>query len=151
MESVVLSLLRGRGLTLALAESVTGGLVSSRLTGVSGASDVFRGAVVSYASEVKFSVLGVTPGPVVSVAAAGQMAAGAAKALGATVGLSLTGVAGPAEQEGQPVGTLHVGLAIGDVVTTESFRLPGQRDQMRQMAVINSLNMLRKALLALPS
>lgn len=150
MESVVLSLLRERGLTLALAESVTGGLVSARLTGVPGASDVMRGAIVSYASDVKFEVLGVTPGPVVSAAAAAEMAIGAVEALGADIGLSLTGVAGPDEQDGQPVGTLHVGLAIGNQVMTDTFRLPGQREQMRQMSVITSLNMLRKALLAMP-
>ena len=93
MESVVLDLLRAQGWTLALAESVTGGLVSGRLTGVAGASEVFRGAVVSYASEVKFDVLGVEEGPVVTEEAAIAMAEGR-KVLGADVGLALTGVAG---------------------------------------------------------
>jgi nicotinamide-nucleotide amidase len=148
MESIVLDLLRQRGLTLGLAESVTGGLVSARLTAIPGASTVFRGGIVSYASEVKFDVLGVSPGPVVSAEAAGQMAAGAARVLGADVGLALTGVAGPDEQEGQPVGTLHVGLSISGTVSTATFRLPGQREQMRQFSVINSLDVLRKALLA---
>jgi nicotinamide-nucleotide amidase len=147
MESVVLDLLRQRGLTLAVAESVTGGLVAARLTGVAGASDVFRGGLVAYASELKFDILGVTPGPFVSRAAAAEMALGVVGALGADVGLSLTGVAGPEEQDGQPVGTLHVGVAIGNTVMTDSFRLPGQREQMRQLAVISSLNMLRRALL----
>ena len=104
MESVVLDLLRARGLSLGLAESVTGGLVAGRLTGVPGASDVFRGSIVSYASEVKFDLLGVPEGPVVSEAAARQMAGGAQRVLGADVGLALTGVAGPAEQDGMPVG-----------------------------------------------
>jgi nicotinamide-nucleotide amidase len=150
MESVVLDLLRQRGLTLAVAESVTGGLVASRLTGVAGASDVFRGGLVAYSSELKFDILGVTPGPVVSRGAAAEMALGVVGALGADVGLSLTGVAGPGEQDGQPVGTLHVGIAIGNTVITDSFRLPGQREQMRQLAVISSLNMLRRALLDRP-
>ena len=110
MESVVLQMLRDRGLTLGLAESVTGGLVSGRLTNIAGASDVLRGAVVSYASEVKFDVLGVTNGPVVSPEAAVEMAVGAQRVLGADVALSLTGVAGPAEQEGQRPGTLCIGL-----------------------------------------
>ena len=149
MESVVLDLLRDRGLTLGLAESVTGGLVAARLTAVPGASTVLRGGVVSYASDVKFNLLGVTPGPVVTASAAAEMAVGAARVLGANVGLALTGVAGPDEQDGQPVGTLHVGLAINGNVTTASFRLPGQRDQMRQFSVINSLDVLRRALLAL--
>ena len=149
MESVVLDLLRDRGLTLGLAESVTGGLVAARLTAVPGASTVLRGGVVSYASAVKFDLLGVTPGPVVTASAAAEMAVGAARILGADVGLALTGVAGPDEQDGQPVGTLHVGLVINGNVTTASFRLPGQRDQMRQFSVINSLDVLRRALLAL--
>jgi len=147
MESVVLDLLRQRGLTLGLAESVTGGLVAARLTNIAGASDVVRGAIVSYASEVKFDVLGVPEGPVVSPEAAAAMALGAQRVLGADVGLALTGVAGPAEQDGQPVGTLHVGLATADGVETASLRLPGTRDQMRQFSVISSLDLVRRRLL----
>ena len=144
MESVVLAMLRKRGLTLALAESVTGGLVSGRLTQIAGASDVFRGAVVSYASDVKHEVLHVSPGPVVSEAAAAQMAQGAKDLLGADVGLALTGVAGPDQQDGQPVGTLCVAVVLPDgQVHTKTFVLPGQREQMRQMSVISSLDMLR--------
>ena len=148
MESVVLQMLRERGLTLGLAESVTGGLVGARITGIAGASDVFRGGIVSYASEVKFELLGVPEGPVVSEAAAAAMAVGAQRALGASVGLALTGVAGPAEQDGMPVGTLCVGLAIGDAVHTATLRMPGQREQMRQMSVITALDLLRRHLLA---
>jgi nicotinamide-nucleotide amidase len=144
MESVVLAMLRKRGLTLALAESVTGGLVSGRLTQIAGASDVFRGAVVSYASDVKHDVLHVSPGPVVSEAVAAQMAQGAKDLLGADVGLALTGVAGPDQQDGQPVGTLCVAVVLPDgQVHTKTFVLPGQREQMRQMSVISSLDMLR--------
>lgn len=146
MESVVLEMLRERSLTLGLAESVTGGLVAGRITGIPGASEVFRGGVVSYASEVKFDLLGVTPGPVVSETAAGEMALGARRALGASVGLALTGVAGPTEQDGMPVGTLCIGVAIGDAVHTKTLRLPGQRDQMRQMSVITALDFLRHLL-----
>ncbi len=146
MESVVLQMLRERDLSLGLAESVTGGLVAGRITNVPGASDVFRGCVVSYASEVKFDVLGVPEGPVVSEAAAAAMAVGAQRVLGADVALSLTGVAGPAEQDGMPVGTLCVGIAIGDAVMTRTLRMPGLRDQMRQMSVISALDLLRRAL-----
>jgi len=141
-------MLRERGSTLALAESVTGGLVGARLTAIPGASEVFRGGIVSYASEVKFDLLGVTPGPVVSEAAAGEMAIGARKALSADVALALTGVAGPDEQDGMPVGTLCVGLAIGDDVHTTTVRLPGQREQMRQMSVITALDFLRRTLMS---
>ena len=148
MESVVLDLLASRGETLAVAESVTGGLVTGRLTAVPGASRVLRGGVVSYASEVKFDVLGVSPGPVVNERAAIEMARGVRTRLGASVGLSLTGVAGPDEQDGVAVGTLFVGLVLADgeeYVTT--YRLPATRDQMRQMSVISALNFLRLRLL----
>ncbi len=147
MESVVLDALRRRGLSLGLAESVTGGMVATRLTGVAGASEVLRGSIVSYASEVKFDLLGVDPGPVVSTRAAEQMATGARRVLGADVGLALTGVAGPAEQDGQPVGTLHIGIALPDgSVRSSTARLPGDREQMRQFAVITSLELLRRTL-----
>ena len=147
MESVVLQMLRDRGLTLGLAESVTGGLVSGRLTNIAGASDVLRGGVVSYASEVKFDVLGVSKGPVVSPEAAVEMAVGAQRVLGADLGLSLTGVAGPAEQEGQRPGTLCIGVALPSGVTASSVvQLPGARDQMRQLSVISALDFLRRQL-----
>lgn len=147
MESVVIDLLRSRGLTLGLAESVTGGLVASRLTNIPGASDVFRGAVVSYSSDVKVDLLGVPSGPVVSEAAAIAMAQGARKVLGSDVGLALTGVAGPSEQDGKPVGTLCVGLARQDGTTQGStLQLPGGRDQMRQLSVISALDLLRRSL-----
>ena len=147
MESVVLQLLRERGLTLGLAESITGGLVAARLTDIAGASDVLRGSIVSYSSDVKFDLLGVPRGTVVSAESAMAMAQAARRVLGADVGLSLTGVAGPTEQDGQPVGTVFIGLAIGDEVTTQQVRLPGTRDQVRQFAVITSLNALRLTLM----
>ena len=151
MESVVLNLLEERGWTLGLAESVTGGLVGGRITSIAGASRVFKGGVISYASDVKFDVLGVEHGPVVSERAAMQMASGAQRVLGASVGLALTGVAGPDEQDGEPVGTLCVGVAFpnGQTFSTRS-QLPGQRDQMRQFSVITALAFLRKLLLSEP-
>ena len=149
METVVLDLLRARGLTLAVAESVTGGLVSGRLTAVPGASDVLRGGIVSYASEVKWDLLGVPRGPVVSEAAALDMARGARRVLGADVGLALTGVAGPAEQDGQPVGTLCVGVVLPDGRTaSRNLRFGPGRETMRQLSVITALDALRRALLA---
>ncbi len=146
MESVVLQRMRERGLTLAVAESVTGGLVAARLTGIAGASDVLRGSIVSYASDVKFDLLGVMPGPVVNEAAAGQMALGARRVLDSSIGLALTGVAGPSEQDGMPVGTVCIGLAIGDTVRTTTVRLAGQREQVRQLSVIAALDELRRRL-----
>ena len=150
MESVVLDLVRSYGWTLGVAESVTGGLIAGRLTNVPGSSEVFRGGVISYASDVKFDVLGVDRGPVVSEAVALQMAQGARRVLGADVGLAVTGVAGPDEQDGQPVGTLCVAIALPDGTShTAAFMLPGLRDQMRQFSVITALDFLRRHLLTL--
>ena len=147
MESVVLQNLRERKLTLGIAESVTGGLMAGRLTAITGASDVFRGAIVSYDSEVKFELLSVSRGPVVSESAAKEMAVGVRKTLGSDIGLAVTGVAGPTEQDGVKVGTLCVGLAMpnGDVRST-TFSLPYGREQMRQFSVISALNFLRQSL-----
>lgn len=148
MESVVLRMLGDRGWTFGVAESVTGGLVGGRLTNVPGSSSVFRGGIISYASDVKFSLLGVDEGPVVSEEAAAQMAAGARRALGCDVALALTGVAGPEEQDGRPVGTLCVAAAFPDGSTvTTTTTLPGVRDQMRQMSVITALDFLRRHML----
>lgn len=149
MESVVLDLLRKRGLTLGLAESVTGGLVASRLVATPGTSDVLRGSVVAYATDVKRTVLGIDTDHVVSEEAARQLAIAAQRVLGADVGLGVTGVAGPEEQEGQPAGTVFFGLAIGDEpVEAMGTRLPGQREMIRQFATISLLNLLRLKLLS---
>jgi nicotinamide-nucleotide amidase len=147
MEHAVVALLRDQGLTLGVAESLTGGLVGSRLTEPPGASDVFRGSVVSYSSEVKFDLLGVREGPVVCEEAAAAMASGARKVLGADVGISVTGVAGPAEQDGQPVGTVFFGLDLDGRVEARKARLPGDRDRIRQFATISLVNMLRLRLM----
>ncbi|CAN5791006.1 competence/damage-inducible protein A [soil metagenome] len=146
MESIVVDMMRRQQLTLALAESVTGGLVSARLTEVPSVSDVLRGSVVSYATEVKRQLLEVPDGPVVSEQAAAAMADNVRRLLGADVGLSLTGVAGPDRQDDQPPGTLWVGVAVGDGVETHLVRLPGDRTQMRQFSVITALDALRRRL-----
>jgi nicotinamide-nucleotide amidase len=147
MESVLLQRLRELGWSLGLAESLTGGLVSARLVGVPGASDVLRGSIVSYATDVKHDLLDVPPGPVVSKEAAVAMAVGAQRVLGADVGLALTGVAGPTEQDGMPVGTLFIGIAVpGSVPEAILVRMPGSRDIMRQLSVISALDALRRRL-----
>lgn len=147
MEVAVARLLVDAGLTLGLAESVTGGLVSARLTAVAGASQWFRGAIVSYDRRVKYGLLDVSEGPVVSESAAAQMAAGAARVLGADVGLAVTGVAGPTEQDGQPVGTVWLGLALDGEASATLVRLPGDRERIRQFAAISLLDLLRHRLL----
>jgi nicotinamide-nucleotide amidase len=147
MESVVIDMLRERGLSLGVAESLTGGLMGARFTSVPGASDVFRGGIVSYASDLKFSLLGVPQGPVVSANAAKAMAEGARQALRTDVALATTGVAGPAEQEGQPVGTVFLGLAMDGVSEAQRVQLPGDRQRIRQYAVISAVNLLRRRLM----
>ena len=114
MEVAVAAQLLARGLTLGVAESLTGGLIASRLVNVPGASAWFRGGVVAYHEQVKFDVLGVPVGPVVSEAAAAAMAEGVCRVTGSDVGLGITGVAGPDDQEGVAPGTIFVGLALPD-------------------------------------
>lgn len=147
MESVVLQMLRERGMTLAVAESVTGGMVGARLTAIPGSSDVLKGCIVAYASDIKFGLLNVPEGPVVTPDCARAMAEGVRNALGADVGISTTGVAGPAEQESQPVGTVHLGLALSDHVEAQVTHLPGDRARIREYGVISLLNFLRLRLL----
>jgi nicotinamide-nucleotide amidase len=151
MESVVSDLLRERGWTLGLAESLTGGLVGSRVSDAPGSSEIFKGSIVSYATEVKRSVLGVTAEHVISAECAIQMAEGARRVLGADVGLSVTGVAGPTEQEGQPVGTVYFGVAMpGREPEAMHVRLPGDRLRIRQFSTISLLNLARLRLLGRP-
>ena len=147
IEDAVARAVTGGGLTLGLAESLTGGLASSRLVNVPGASRWFRGSVVSYASEVKFSVLGVPEGPVVSEEAARAMADGVRSVVGSDVGLSITGVAGPDAQDDQPPGTVFVGLSRpGHPTQAFRFAVPGDRDRVRQYATIAALDLLRRSL-----
>ncbi len=150
MEVAVGALLDARGLCLGLAESVTGGLIGARLTAAPGASSWFRGSIVSYSSDVKFDVLDVPRGPVVNGETAQAMAIGARRVLGADIGLAVTGVAGPAEQDGEKPGTIFVGLALGDGAESVRLQLPGDRERVRQFATISALDLLRHRLTAPP-
>ncbi len=152
MEHAVAAELIRHGLTFGVAESLTGGLIASRLVNVPGASAWFRGGVVAYHEQVKFDVLGVPEGPVVTEAAAIAMAEGVRRATGSGVGLGITGVAGPDDQEGVPPGTIFVGLAWPDGATTaRELRVPGDRERVRQYGAISALDVLRRALIALPA
>jgi len=147
MERAVADLLEVQGRTLGVAESLTGGLVGSRLAETEGASRWFRGSIVAYDSQVKFNLLGVPEGPVVSSQAAAAMATGACRALGADVGLGVTGVAGPARQEGRPVGTVFMAVVIDGQTEVAEAHFPGERQHVRQIATISLLDMLRRRLL----
>ena len=147
MESVVLDMLRARGLTLGIAESLTGGLISSRIVNVAGASDVFKGAIVSYATAVKRDLLDVTAESVVTEAAAREMAEGARRMLQCDVALAATGVAGPAEQDGVAPGTVCFAISLpGRATETLQMRLPGDRERVRQFSTISLLSLLRNRL-----
>ncbi|MFF1872390.1 CinA family protein [Streptomyces sp. CB03911] len=147
--------LRAAGGTVAVAESLTGGLLAATLVDVPGASATFRGSVTAYATELKASVLGVDEGlldvhgPVHPVVAR-QMAEGVRRLLGATYGLATTGVAGPDPQDGQPVGTVYLAFAspAGSLVT--SPRLSGERATIRRKAVTAALELLLRQLPAGP-
>ena len=151
----VLDALRERGMTLAVAESLTGGALSAELVAIPGASDVLNGAVVAYATPIKSSVLGVDPallaarGPVDPEVAL-QMAAGARAALAvdgraADVGVATTGVAGPTPQGGQPVGTVHIGVSMAERTTGRAFAFDGDRSAIRAAAVQAALALLLEA------
>ncbi|MDN5382295.1 MULTISPECIES: CinA family protein [Streptomyces] len=151
----VVRLLTVRGETVAVAESLTGGLVAAEITSVPGASKVFRGSVTAYATELKHRLLGVDAALLAERGAvdpqvAAQMAAGVRKALGADWGVATTGVAGPDPQDGQPVGTVFV--AVDGPLATESgasrggkttaLRLNGGRAEIRRESVRSVLALL---------
>jgi nicotinamide-nucleotide amidase len=121
----VAQLLGGKGRSLAVAESLTGGELSARFAVGSGASDWLRGGLVAYSSDVKHAVLGVPPGPVVSEAAAEAMAEGVARLLDADVGVAVTGAGGPDPQDGQPPGTVWFAIHADGSTRTRLERFEG--------------------------
>lgn len=153
MEEVVLELLEDKGLTLGLAESITGGMIGQMITGVPGSSRTFMGSVVSYSNEMKNKILGVREQTLidhgaVSHACAREMALGAREVANAEVGLSVTGIAGPdGGSPEKPVGTFYLGLATPDTVLTRGYLLPGQREWVRTLAAMQALDLLRRYML----
>ena len=150
LEAVIGRLLRQKNYTIAVAESCTGGLIAERLTRVPGSSEYFLGGIVSYANQTKRDLLGVSPqllesrGPV-SGETAEAMARGIKEKTGATIGLSVTGIAGPAGgTEAVPVGTVYVGLADDVVSTNRRMILPGDRHLIRWRASTAALEMVRR-------
>jgi len=135
-----------RDLRLAVAESLTGGMVSSSLAKMPGSSDWLAGGVVAYIPDVKFRVLGVDRGPVVTETAALQMARGVATLLGADVSLSVTGVGGPDPEEGKPPGTVWVGLCSSGGAQAHLLHLDGDPPAVAQSACDEALRLLEKHL-----
>jgi len=140
-------LLAQRRETVAVAESLTGGLLGAALTATPGASATFRGGLIVYATDLKETLAGV-PGPLlaaegpVSAHVAAALAAGARDRLGATYGLGVTGVAGPDSQNGQPVGTVHLAVATPAEGEVRSVRCDGDREQIRAATVAAALSLL---------
>jgi nicotinamide-nucleotide amidase len=140
-------LLLDRGATVAVAESLTGGLLGGALTSTPGSSATFRGGLIVYATDLKETLAGV-PGPLleaegpVSASVAAALAAGARDRTGATYGVGVTGVAGPDPQNGQPVGTVHVAVAGPVEGIVRSLRCEGDREQIRGQTVAAALSIL---------
>jgi nicotinamide-nucleotide amidase len=152
IEEHVLALCRIRGLTLATAESCTGGLVAERLTRVPGSSDVFLGAIVAYADDVKTAQLGVSEALIrehgsVSAEVAAAMASGARKRLGADVAMGITGIAGPGGGTAEkPVGLCYVAAETPDAARVVDFSYPSDRQAVRSRAAAASLHLVRRLL-----
>jgi nicotinamide-nucleotide amidase len=156
VEEIVLALSRARGLTLATAESCTGGMVATRLTAVPGASAVFRGSVVAYADAVKQSALDVSGAVLrehgaVSPEVAAAMAAGARERLGADVGIAVTGVAGPSGGTAdKPVGLVYIHVDTPEVGRGIRFDFPADRESIRRRAAVAALHLTRRLLAPTP-
>ena len=145
-------LFREYGRTLGSVESFTGGLFAREITAVSGASHFFKGALVTYASEEKNRILGISYQDidqygVVSREVAAQMASNGQKLLNVDYCVSFTGNAGPDAMEGKPVGLVYIGVAIYDRIEVYEFNLEGSRDDIQKEGVRNALEILEKKIL----
>jgi nicotinamide-nucleotide amidase len=155
LEAVVGGLLREQGATLAVAESLTGGMVAERITAVARSSDYFAGGFLVYTDRMKETALGVDPELIaqhtaVSEEVARAMAAAARFKSGATYGLATTGEAGPRSNTPSPPGTVYIGVAgPGDEVEVRRFNFPGDRARVRMFAAQGALDLLRRKLLGL--
>ncbi|MFZ3451767.1 CinA family protein [Arthrobacter sp. 7Tela_A1] len=141
------------GTRVACAESLTAGMVAAEIATVPGASAVLQGGVVAYQNEVKAGVLGVseellaTAGSV-DARVAEQMASGVRRLLGTELGVSTTGAAGPEPHDGQPVGTVFIGIATSSGVRSQRFRFDGGRDSVRRQACTAALELLEAELVS---
>lgn len=147
----VLELARSRGFSIATAESLTGGLISATLTEVPGSSDVVRGSIVSYVNEAKVGLLGVPQGSIdeygaVSESTVRAMAHGALEKFGATFAVATSGVAGPSESEGQPVGTVWIAVASDTYSFAHCYAFSGSREEVRAHTVASALYLLEEGM-----
>ncbi len=142
----VIKALNGR--TLATAESCTGGAIGAALTAIPGSSAVYKGGIISYTNEVKIKELGVHPETLdrlgaVSAEVAQQMALGAKERLASDIAISVTGLAGPTGDDfGNPVGTVYIGYADGACAFAKKFVFGGDREQVRELAVVTALKLI---------
>jgi len=143
--------LRGRGETVACAESITGGGLADLLSGTPGASATFVGGVVCYATRVKRELLGVTAAQVVSADCAAQLASGVRELMHSDWALATTGVAGPETQDGKPVGTVYVGLAGPRGVRVHRLALDGDRSEVRARSCREAVQALLDELVGEPA
>jgi nicotinamide-nucleotide amidase len=151
LDGVIHDRLQAAGQTVAVAESLTGGLLGAALSQRSGSSASFRGSLVVYATDLKQTLAGVSPEVLaeegaVSPETALALAHGARNRLDADWGIGVTGVAGPTEQEGKPVGTVHMAVSGPGGSEVRSLRLPGDRDRVRTLTVTYALDLLRRHL-----
>jgi nicotinamide-nucleotide amidase len=151
LAGAVVSMLAEQGQTVAVAESLTGGLLAAALVQIPGASAVFRGGIVAYATDLKATLLGV-PRPLldrhgaVHADVAAAMASGVRGRLTATFGVATTGVAGPDPADGQPVGTVHIAVSSPREAAGQAYLFTGDRAAIRQQTVVMSLKQLRRML-----
>lgn len=152
LAEVVLELCRARAATIGVAESCTGGLLGARLTAISGSSDVVRGGVIAYHNDVKREVLGVEPEVLrehgaVSEPVVVQMARGARRVAATSIGLAITGVAGPTGgTPDKPVGTVWIAADVDGEVQTQLLKLWGDREEIRQRSAQWTMDLLRRRL-----
>lgn len=133
-------------LQVGAAESLTGGAVTSALAAGPAAAEWFRGGIVAYQPDVKFGVLGVEPGPLVTDECAAQLATGAARLFSADAVVATTGVGGPEPEEGQPPGTVHLAVFVKGDLTVERHRFEGAPDEVVQRSRDRALALLAEVL-----
>lgn len=147
MESMVITLLNEKGMSLSVVESLTGGMIQSRIVDVAGSSEVFIGGAVTYAKQLKQELLGVSADDVYTSECAIQMAEGIRIKTGSDIAISTTGVAGPEDEGAHPAGEVHVGISTATQNFSQLYKFSSDRVRVREYTTISALNLLRRHLL----